>query len=83
MSAPSFDPEKLYEAVDRRRHQFAPVLSLRSIGRELRLSQSTFTRLQHGCSVDAHTLVKLMNWLGISYIHAFTTDAEEAHPDDR
>ena len=72
----AFDPPSLFEAIDNRRRQYTPVPSLRAIARGLHLSQSTFTRLRNGSSVDTYTLVLLMDWLGVYDIRAFTTDTK-------
>lgn len=76
MANPSFDPEKLYVQLDQRRRQERR--SFRSIARDLHISQSTFTRLGRGMSLDANTLVRLMGWLGVADIRQFTaTDNDE------
>ena len=72
------DTEALFVALDkRRRHLTAESgerVSWRSVGRELGISQSTFTRLGiHHAPPSADTLVRLMGWLGETDLKPYIT----------
>jgi hypothetical protein len=69
MRASAFDTEAFYVALDAHRRLLARNrgrrVTWREIGRELAISQSTFTRLGiYNQSLTTSTLVKLLSWLG-------------------
>lgn len=73
MSAPSFDPEKLYEALDRRRRR--KEMRWRDVAKAAGVSPSTLTRISQGKRPDADSLVRLMAWLGSFDIRRFAEGA--------
>jgi len=61
--AVALDPEKLYIAVDRVRRDRR--MSMRAVCRQIGTkTPSTITRIGHGGSVSADTLMMLMTWMG-------------------
>lgn len=64
-----FDPEKLYEALDRKRRRRHIIW--RKVAEESGCSPSTFTRIGQGKKPDADSLVRLMVWLGRFDIREF------------
>lgn len=76
MTAPSFDPERLYEALDRRRRK--QHIRWREVAAAAGVSPSTLTRISQGKKPDADGLVRLMAWLGKFDIRQFATGIEHA-----
>lgn len=76
MASPSFDPEKLYEALDRKRRRRH--IKWRDVAAGASVSPSTLTRISQGKRPDADSLVRLMAWLGQFDIRQFTTGIEHA-----
>lgn len=65
MSRCKVDGPALWRALDRKRARLG--LSWRGVGRELGISQTTFTRIQTpGNSLDGHILVTMLVWLGLA-----------------
>lgn len=56
------DGAALYNAVDAKRGK---EVSWRALGRDLGISQSTFTRLKDGHDITGDTLVTLLVWLDL------------------
>lgn len=64
-----FDPNQLYEALNRRRRHRH--LSWRNVAEEAGISPSTLTRLGYGHRPDATGLVRLLLWLGSTDLEPF------------
>ena len=55
----------LWQAVDHKRQSLS--MSWRAVGRELDISQSTFTRIRNPeHSIDGAALVSILAWLGLA-----------------
>lgn len=75
-----FDPEALYQAVDKQRRMRR--ISMREVLRQIgERTPSTMTRLGQGHIVSADTLVRLMHWLGHDDISAFVRYVHDEEAD--
>jgi transcriptional regulator with XRE-family HTH domain len=59
--APPFDETRFFAAIEGKRK--AEGLSWRELGRRLKLSPSTFSRLSRGRRPDVETFLRLVGWL--------------------
>lgn len=57
------DIEALHAALDRQRRQRD--ISWRQVGREIEVSQATFSRTARGHGISLHAFVAMTGWLGV------------------
>ena len=75
-----FDDQAFFDAIEAKRK--SEDLSWREVGRKLKLSPSTFSRLARGRRPDVDTFFRLLAWLNMPAEHFMKGQTESAKPQD-